>query len=110
MQYSIESVVGECDYKTKVNGKVKTYHANLLKRFHQREDKDTANIVSGGPVWDLLSAAILEAEDCGVEDAIKDNDLMFFGSSQSFNDRTAIKQRPGRAGQGPNTRCSRDVH
>ena len=64
--YSIESVVGECDYKVKVNGKVKIYLANLLKRFHQWEyNNDTANIVSldRGAVWDLVPAAFLEIED-----------------------------------------------
>ena len=55
--YLIESVVGECDYKVKVNGKVKTHHANLLKRFTSGKTISplTANrpffATSMSPVW-----------------------------------------------------------
>ena len=54
-----------------MNGKVKSYHANLLQRFHHQEDnKDTVNTVSGGAVWDLVSAVILEVKDCRVKETI----------------------------------------
>ncbi|KAK3711512.1 hypothetical protein QZH41_016430, partial [Actinostola sp. cb2023] len=35
--YTIESVVGLYDYKVRVKGKVKTYHANLLKLYIKRQ-------------------------------------------------------------------------
>ena len=36
--YSIEDVRGTNDYRVNINGKLRTYHANLLKQYHPRED------------------------------------------------------------------------
>jgi len=35
--YTIDSVVGLNDYKVRVSGKMKTFHANLLKQYSQRD-------------------------------------------------------------------------
>ena len=36
--YEVTEVVNELDYKVKVNGKAKVYHANLLCCYEQREE------------------------------------------------------------------------
>nr|KAG5701754.1 hypothetical protein BaRGS_004356 [Batillaria attramentaria] len=38
--YVVEAVVGINDYKVQVNNKVKAYHANLLKKYVEREHPD----------------------------------------------------------------------
>ena len=36
--FEVSSVVGLSDYKVKVKGKEKVYHANLLKKYFEREE------------------------------------------------------------------------
>nr|KAG5696828.1 hypothetical protein BaRGS_030952 [Batillaria attramentaria] len=38
--YKVEAVVGLNDYRVQVNNKVKVYHANLLKKYVEREHPD----------------------------------------------------------------------
>ena len=44
----VSSVVGLNDYKVKVKGKEKVYHANLLKKYFEREEATVEGAVAGG--------------------------------------------------------------
>ena len=45
--YKVVGVVGEVDYRIEMdNGKVKTYHINMLKRYFHRENKaDSTEVI-----------------------------------------------------------------
>ena len=51
--FSVIERFGKCDYRVQVRTKLKTFHANLLKRYIERGEVDTA--VSGH-----VSVAVLE--------------------------------------------------
>ena len=36
--FEVVEKVGEADYRVDVGGKVRLYHANLLKQYHERKD------------------------------------------------------------------------
>ena len=46
--FEVSSVVGLNDYKVKVKGKEKVYHANLLKKYFEREETTAEGAVAGG--------------------------------------------------------------
>ena len=46
--FEVSSVVGINDYKVKVKGKEKVYHANLLKKYFAREETTVEGAVAGG--------------------------------------------------------------
>ena len=46
--FEVSSVVGLNDYKVKVKGKEKVYHANLLKKYFEREETTFEGTVAGG--------------------------------------------------------------
>ena len=48
--YEVQKVLNKMDYRVNVDGKIKVYHANLLKRYCNRDE-------------DLAGVAIEEAED-----------------------------------------------
>ena len=57
----IEKKVGDHDYRVNANGKVKTYHVNLLKKFHHREgerDHINASVEPGGAILESVSSAV----------------------------------------------------
>ena len=59
--FKIVECVSSCDYKLDINGKTKTFHANMLKKYFQRNDKyETQTIAS---IFQVASTAILEAEE-----------------------------------------------
>ena len=44
--FEVVQKVGQLDYKINMNGKVKTFHANLLKKFYRRNDADDKSDVA----------------------------------------------------------------
>lgn len=50
--FKVVQKVGHLDYKINMNGKVKTFHANLLKKFFRRNDNDDESEVAGVSVVD----------------------------------------------------------
>ena len=46
--FEVSSVVGLNDYKVKVKGKENVYHANLLKKYFEREETTAEGAVAGG--------------------------------------------------------------
>ena len=58
--FEVSSVVGLNDYKVKVKGKEKVYHANLLKKYFEREETTVEGAVAVG----AGAASIEDAVDC----------------------------------------------
>ena len=46
--FEVSSVIGLNDYKVKVKGKEKVYHANLLKKYFEREETTVEGAVGVG--------------------------------------------------------------
>ena len=63
--FEVSSVVGLNDYKVKVKvkGKERVYHANLLKRYFEREETTAEGAVTGG----VGAICIDDAVDCAAE-------------------------------------------
>lgn len=76
--YSIVDKVGLLDYKIDIAGKIKTFHANMLKEYVERQHVSTLDAKIG--VLECASISILEetyenSED-GLQDLKDDNPLM----------------------------------
>ena len=63
MQCMEGPLVGLNDYKVKVKGKEKVYHANLLKKYFEREETTAGGAVAGG----VGATCLDDAVDCGVK-------------------------------------------
>ena len=63
--------IGEVDYKIEVGRKVKIFHANLLKRYYEREPEKMENEISK-----LAGIAVIEDEEVGEIGAIDDEHLL----------------------------------
>ena len=57
--YEVTEVVNKLDYKVQVNGEAKVYHANLLRRYEQREEAPENN---GKVEIGAVEIAVIEAE------------------------------------------------
>ena len=64
--YEIIEVINKMDYKISIKGRTKIYHANLLKRFLERQDADQVQTVQ----------AVIEAENQAEEGAVDDEQLL----------------------------------
>lgn len=60
--YAVRGKVGLCDYKIEKEGKIKTYHANLLKKFIERDE----NIVGAS----LEACVVVQCEEENEKDEI----------------------------------------
>ena len=58
--FEVSSVVGLNDYKVKVKGKEKVYHANLLKKYFERVETTAEGAVAGG----IGASCVDDAVDC----------------------------------------------
>ena len=65
--YEIIKVINKMDYKISIKGKTKIYHANLLKRYLERQDADQVQTVG---------IAVIEAENQAEEGAVDDEQLL----------------------------------
>ena len=72
--FKVVDKVGKYDYKVYVNGKVKVFHANLLKKYVSREEETEKKYVNDrdGSVSEIQTQGLLEIVcagviDCGVE-------------------------------------------
>ena len=61
--FEVSSVVGLNDYKVKVKGKEKVYHANLLKKYFEREETTAEGAVAGG----VGASRVDDAVDCAAK-------------------------------------------
>lgn len=60
--YNVVSKLNAFDYKVEVRGKVKLYHANLLKLYIQRDQSRQTDGASG--VMDKVGSALIEPDGC----------------------------------------------
>ena len=93
--FEVEKIVGTNDYGIQVGGKVKTFHANMLKKYIERktaddvkdqkqeldgdDDGDDKENSVGGPVLHLTAASIIETSIGGSNGAVDDEELLELG-------------------------------
>ena len=93
--FEVEKIVGTNDYGIQVGGKVKTFHANMLKKYIERktaddvkdqkqeldgdDDGDDKVDSVGGPVLHLNAASIIETSVGGSNGAVDDEELLELG-------------------------------
>jgi hypothetical protein len=91
--FEVEKIVGTNDYGIQVGGKVKTFHANMLKKYIERKtaddvkdqkqeldgDDDDKGDSVGGPVLHLTAASIIETSIGGSNGAVDDEELLELG-------------------------------
>ena len=68
--FRIEKKMGPNDFKIRINGKSKVYHANMLKKYTKREEKTTANVI------EVVSAAVVESSGSTEDDVVNDEQLL----------------------------------
>jgi len=67
--FEVESRVGRCDYHIMINGKAKTFHANMLKLYVERCDEDEVRVpgeTEGGTLTASCIPVIAANEDDGL--------------------------------------------
>ncbi|XP_077987486.1 uncharacterized protein LOC144442090 [Glandiceps talaboti] len=77
--YKVKEVVGEMDYRIYVKGKVKIYHANLLKKYEERKvptdreeatnQSDHSDIATMTGIMNCVATAVIESSDEDERDA-----------------------------------------
>src|SRR5678815_1655515 len=71
--YEVVGTIGENDYRVKVNEKVRTYHANLLKIYNKRNE-ETPDAVH------IACVGVVDFEECEKEDIDLGEDVIVLGS------------------------------
>jgi glycerophosphoryl diester phosphodiesterase len=61
--FTIEEKVRLNDYKVNVKGKNRTYHANMLKKYHKREVERRPEAVGAVSTFDMASIGIISSEN-----------------------------------------------
>ena len=91
--FKVEKTVGTNDYGIQIDGKVKTFHANMLKKYIERETAEDINGHEeesegddngddkdvGGSILHLTAASIIETTVSGTNGAIHDEELLELG-------------------------------
>ena len=76
--FEVSSVVGLNDYRVKVKGKEKVYHANLLKKYFERDEATTEEVVAVVKADDHFKEDMhCEIEECEVKDAEDEDNVDF---------------------------------
>ena len=74
----MSSIVGLNDYRVKVKGKEKVYHASLLKKYFERDEATTEGAVAVVKADDHFKEDMhCEIEECEVKDAEDDDNVDF---------------------------------
>ena len=86
--FVVESVVGINDYGIRVGDKVKTFHANMLKEYVDRQiievkEQDDERGVQGCSVLQVVATAVIERSESGLEEAVDDENLLELGTIHS---------------------------
>ena len=76
--FEVSSAVGLNNYRVKVEGKEKVYHANLLKKYFERDEATTEGTVAVVKLDDNFKEDMYrEIEECKVKDAEDDDNVDF---------------------------------
>ena len=67
--FKIEAIVATNDYKVMINGKLKTYHTNLLKRYYNRNDSEKQG--NSSDLY-IACAAVVDSCDSDPDGAVDD--------------------------------------
>ena len=86
--FIVELVVGINDYGIRVGDKVKTFHANMLKEYVDRQiievkEQDDEHGVQGCSVLQVVATAVIERSESGLEEAVDDENLLELGTIDS---------------------------
>ena len=86
--FVVESVVRINDYGIRVGDKVKTFHANMLKEYVDRQiievkEQDDERGVQGCSVLQVVATAMIERSESGLEEAVDDENLLELGTIHS---------------------------
>lgn len=68
--YKIEKKMGLNDFRIKIGGKSKVYHANMLKKYNKRDNNTTTSVI------EVVSAAVLETSNSTEYDVVNDEELL----------------------------------
>ena len=82
--FEIRELVGTDDYRIEIGGKMKTYHANLLKKYIDRKESEQQDVCAG--LLTLVNAALIDEGDLENEDEIVDFDCPSNGNGESIKD------------------------
>ena len=95
--FEIRKIIGINDYGVKVGPKIKTFYANMLKEYVERQrDQDTKRVERRGDeaisasVLHLAGPAVIERNESGPEEAVDDNDLLEIGSTRQRETATDV--------------------
>ncbi len=91
--FKVEKTVGTNDYGIQIDGKVKTFHANMLKKYNKRETAEDINGYEeeserdgngnnknvGCSILNLTAASIIKTSVNGTSEAIDDEKLLELG-------------------------------
>ena len=89
--FKVEHVVAVNDYKVNVDGKVKTYHANLLKKYYRRDTKPEQ---VGASVIHIACAAVVESSEVDPDGVVDDEALLELGYAGGKENHTDVKVNP----------------
>lgn len=89
--FKVETVVAVNDYKINIGGKLKTVHANLLKKYYRRNEEP---IQVGASIIHIACAAVVESGEVDPEGVVDDEALLELGYSGGKENHTDIKINP----------------
>ena len=88
--FEVSSVVGLSDYRVKVKGKEKVYHANLLKKYFEGDEATTEGAVAVVKAADHFKEDMpREIEEC----EIKDDDNVDFLEIGGYDAKESVETR-----------------
>ena len=90
--FKVKTVIAVNDYQIDVDGKLKIYHANLLKKYYRRNSEQPIEV--GASVIHLASAAVVEAGEVDPEGAVDDEALLELGYAGGKENHTDVKVNP----------------
>ena len=89
--YKVVKKVGRCDYKLFFNGKIKPFHANLLKKYISRKNELGVESNNGHNWTDTHAQGLLEIACTGVIDSSIDRQDDGDVSESSVNEEELIE-------------------
>ena len=89
--YNVEKVVNKNDYAIKIGAKSKVYHANLLRKYLKKEEKDD---VKDAKSSELLKVAAGDVRKDSEEEMFNEENLLEIGSLSSKESYKDVKVSP----------------
>ena len=86
--FRIDKIVAKNDYCVSINGKVKTFHVNMLKKYRSREKEKDGNTAVASAGFDTMDAATIE-DDPESEDEEQVEMVPTVGKEQVMTSRPA---------------------